>query len=196
MRSFWSQKISNRLPALPKIETATFNQHFGDVSIKIIKHKDTSVLNSFCGGDLGLHTFLTTFSPTMSVYYEQNRNKSIKQLNLNNLYRTVIDHMLDLNDTVFLGDLEMSDSYIDNYRFNIFKKLLINESIKRNKNVHLIPEHFTTRTCSKCGLLKFMGPSRIFKCDCGFIACRDLNAAKNILIRGIITTNQVVVSYV
>lgn len=45
-------------------------------------------------------------------------------------------------------------------------------------------EEFTTKTCSACGTLKNVGAAEIYMCDsCGFVCDRDVNAARNILLK-------------
>lgn len=46
----------------------------------------------------------------------------------------------------------------------------------------VIPEAYTTKTCSCCGKVKkkVLLSERVFQCECGFSLDRDLNAARNI----------------
>jgi IS605 OrfB family transposase len=57
-----------------------------------------------------------------------------------------------------------------------------------------LPEHYTSKTCSKCGTLnETLGASKTFSCDdCKIIIDRDYNAAKNILIKSI-TDNKLII---
>jgi transposase len=49
-------------------------------------------------------------------------------------------------------------------------------------------EAHTTKTCSFCGCINDVGASKIFKCkQCNHVVGRDVNAGKNILMKGIIT---------
>jgi IS605 OrfB family transposase len=50
--------------------------------------------------------------------------------------------------------------------------------------VIIVPEDYTSKTCSCCGLMNNVGSSKIYHCqNCNSIMDRDINAAKNILIR-------------
>ncbi len=50
------------------------------------------------------------------------------------------------------------------------------------KRVISIPPHYTSRICSSCGMLvKKSLSTRTHRCECGFVANRDYNAALNIL---------------
>ena len=54
-----------------------------------------------------------------------------------------------------------------------------------NTKVYEVNESFTSKTCSDCGFIKHdLGSSKVFKCDsCHVILDRDINAAKNIMLR-------------
>jgi putative transposase len=65
------------------------------------------------------------------------------------------------------------------------KRELIYRGTRAGREVVLVPPAYTTMTCSKCGArAKYrLGLGvRTFECaDCGYTACRDLNAARTIL---------------
>ena len=51
-------------------------------------------------------------------------------------------------------------------------------------NLVICTEEFTSKTCGSCGKLNNVGSSEIFKCsNCGLILDRDINGARNILIK-------------
>jgi putative transposase len=55
----------------------------------------------------------------------------------------------------------------------------------REHDVFIVDEHSTSVTCGQCGVKKEgLGGNKTFKCDhCGLVVDRDLNAARNILIK-------------
>lgn len=58
----------------------------------------------------------------------------------------------------------------------------------RERNVAFvsITEHYTSKTCTKCGELTNVGSSERYVCQmCGFCADRDINAARNIFLKSI-----------
>lgn len=67
--------------------------------------------------------------------------------------------------------------------FNKFCKYLSYKSLKYGKYFIKVPKYFpSTRMCSQCGVVhgKMELDERSFKCDCGLLINRDLNAAINI----------------
>src|SRR5215217_1767136 len=52
-------------------------------------------------------------------------------------------------------------------------------------------EHYTSKTCGNCGSIHTkLGSNKVFKCPtCDFITDRDINGARNILLRSIRRTN-------
>jgi transposase len=52
--------------------------------------------------------------------------------------------------------------------------------------VFLVPEHYTTKTCSCCGTINNkVGSKEIFECgECNLITGRDMNASKNMKMKG------------
>ena len=60
--------------------------------------------------------------------------------------------------------------------------------MEKNKKVFCIKEEYTTKTCSFCGMLNNPGRSKIYQClNCNIKTGRDVNASKNILMKGIKT---------
>lgn len=67
-----------------------------------------------------------------------------------------------------------------------FRQRLIHTASKvKNTNVILCRENHTTKTCSLCGNIdNNVGINKIYKCQsCGIMVDRDINGARNILIR-------------
>lgn len=68
-----------------------------------------------------------------------------------------------------------------------FQQKLLFKAKTRGRNVILCKEHYTTKTCGKCGVLnQKIGSKKIFQCEhCGLVMDRDIHAARNILIRAL-----------
>ena len=76
---------------------------------------------------------------------------------------------------------------MNNLKFYKFKERLLFKSVERNKQVFLVNEAYTTQTCSNCGSNNKPGCSSVYSCrNCKKKVGRDVNAAKNILMKGII----------
>ena len=94
-------------------------------------------------------------------------------------YRVVIE---DLNVKSMMKNKHLSDS-IRKQCFYEFKRQL-EYKCKLTGIKFIIVDRFypSSKTCSQCGQIKYdlKLKDRIYKCDCGFIIDRDLNAAINL----------------
>ena len=112
-------------------------------------------------------------------------------------WKTVHD-LLKKNDVLFYGDFKSHEivrkgknwvlnTDVNQLKFYQFKMRLIEKAKELGKTVIPTKEHFTTKVCSFCGSLNDPGKSKIYTCrECSIIVGRDVNAAKNILLKGII----------
>ncbi len=65
-----------------------------------------------------------------------------------------------------------------------FRKRLIDKAQIEGCNVLVCNEMFTTQTCGRCFNKRRVGGSKTYSCNmCNFTIDRDLNSARNILIR-------------
>jgi putative transposase len=66
-----------------------------------------------------------------------------------------------------------------------FREILIQTAERMGKNVFIVGEEYTSKTCCKCGHLhETLGGKKVFKCpSCGFQADRDIHAAFNIFLK-------------
>jgi transposase len=124
----------------------------------------------------------------------------IRKANLiDELHWKTINSLLRKNDFIFYGDIKSHDivkngknrtlnTSMNNLKFFKFKQRLLFKSIERGKKVYETREHYTTQTCSFCGSMYKPGLSRVYHCSkCEKNIGRDVNAAKNILMKGIVT---------
>ena len=112
-------------------------------------------------------------------------------------WKTITD-ITSFNDIIFYGNINNHDivknsnnTYlnrdINDLKFYLFKERLIFKSLIKNKYVILVNEAFTTKTCSCCGSRYEICKSKTYICSkCNNTMDRDINAAKNILLKGII----------
>ena len=75
---------------------------------------------------------------------------------------------------------------LSHYRF---KQILILKAKEFGTNLFIMGEEYTTKTCSNCGCLNDgVGGSKTYKCVnplCSYRTDRDVNGARNILIKGL-----------
>ena len=74
-----------------------------------------------------------------------------------------------------------------NLKFYQLKQRLIYKASVAGKKVVLVPEHYTTKTCSCCGKMnENIGSKEVFSCDnCKIVTGRDMNASKNMKLKGL-----------
>ena len=136
--------------------------------------------------------------------YKRMRKRHITKLDKNKinftdkLHWNFINDLLSKNDVIYLGDIKSHDIVKDgknktlNRSFNDLKlyqlkQRLIYKASIAGKKVVLVPEHYTTKTCSCCGKINNnIGSKEVFSCDnCKIVTGRDMNASKNIKMKGL-----------
>jgi transposase len=128
-----------------------------------------------------------------------NKLEKRKECLVDELHWKTINKLLKTNDFIFYGDIKSHDivkngknhtlnTSMNNLKFFKFKQRLLFKSIERGKKVYEVKEHYTTQTCSFCGSMYKPGLSRVYECkNCEKNIGRDVNAAKNILMKGILS---------
>ena len=67
-----------------------------------------------------------------------------------------------------------------------FRQRLIHKGIQNNSCILLCSEAYTTKTCGECGMLYDVETNKTYTCpSCNLVIDRDVNAARNILIRSL-----------
>ena len=109
-----------------------------------------------------------------------------------------INDMLQRFDALFYGDFKShgiiqktKNPYLKqdltDLRFYVFKQRLMYKATTKGCRVLSVHEANTTKTCSTCGTIHSPGTSEIYICNtCGTSRGRDYNAAKNILMKGLV----------
>ena len=125
------------------------------------------------------------------------KRKKKKDL-VDSLHWDFINDILKNNDIILLGlinshnivkggkNKKLNRDFCD-LKFYLLRQRLLYKASVSQKKVILVKEHYTTKTCSNCGILnQEIGSSKIFKCsNCHLLADRDINASKNILLKGL-----------
>jgi IS605 OrfB family transposase len=124
-----------------------------------------------------------------------------KKIDLTNrLHWDFINHMLNENDVIYLGDIK-SHGIVKNgsnkklnrdfndLKFYQLKQRMFYKASVAGKKVILVPEHYTTKTCSCCGVInENVGSKEVFECShCHLKTGRDMNASKNMKLKGLHT---------
>ena len=127
-----------------------------------------------------------------------NKIENRKENLIDELHWKTINRILKMNDFIFYGDIKSHgivkngnnsnlNTDMNNLKFYKFKQRLLFKSVERGKKIYETKEHYTTKTCSFCGKQNTPGLSRIYECEnCKKKIGRDVNAAKNILMKGIL----------
>ena len=127
-----------------------------------------------------------------------NKRETKKTNLINEVHWLSIKKLLDENDVIFYGDIKSHDIVkhknnkhlnraVNDLKLYNFKQKLLYKAEANNKLVFTVNEAFTTKTCSFCGTINNPGCSEIYNClQCNNNISRDINAAKNILMKGII----------
>jgi putative transposase len=129
----------------------------------------------------------------MSKYEKRKKNL------IDSIHWDFIKDIINESDIIFLGHIKSHNIVkggknknlnrdLNDLKFYLLKERLVYKASVCHKKVVLVKEHFTTKTCSNCGWLnKDIGSSKVFNClECKLEADRDSNAAKNILLKGLL----------
>jgi transposase len=111
--------------------------------------------------------------------------KSIKYILTN--YDYIMFGKLDSQGFVKNGKNKKLNIQTNDLKPYLFRQRLLFKANELNKYVKIINERYTTKTCSNCGNVCDVKTSRIYNCtNCNKSYGRDINSAKNILMRGIL----------
>jgi transposase len=135
-----------------------------------------------------------------SVYHMKKRieiwNKKIYDV-VSNLHNQFGSFLCKEYDKIFLPRFETSGMQ-ESYKLQSVTKRMMNSlrhfdfqnklrclCDKYGKKLYLVSEEYTSKTCGFCGCLNDVGGSKDYKCDCGIDIDRDINGARNILIKSL-----------
>ena len=126
-------------------------------------------------------------------------NMESRERNLiNELHWNTISNLLKTNDLILYGDIKSHNIVkgrksrklnedMNSLKFYQFKEKMKYKAKIAGVRVFEVKEPFTTQTCSFCGCMYKPGKSKVYHCEsCHFSMGRDVNASKNILMKGLI----------
>lgn len=158
---------------------------------------------------LTLNPLLKKTDTLRSVASESNKRKNrklfsrIKRINLkiknkvDDLHWKTIKFLTSNYDTILVSDFK-SGNLLKNKKLGkkskrilcllehfSFKNRLIYKCEQNGNKVFFVDESYTSKTCCNCGELNYnLGAKKIFECEnCKVVIDRDINAAKNILLK-------------
>ncbi len=120
---------------------------------------------------------------------------------INDMHWKTISYLTNNYDYIFMGKLDSqecakkSKNKTLNRELTLFKHYefrtkLRYVSIHKQNKLFIVKEHFTTKTCGKCGVLNEVGIKSVYNCNsCEYKTGRDVNASRNILMKGVITNS-------
>lgn len=121
-------------------------------------------------------------------YVSELHNKTISFLIQN--YDDIIIPEFRIQDMIKSKKIsKMTKRLLCMYSFHSFKEKLLYKCNTYNKRFILVTEEYTSKTCTKCGILNDVGGSEVYKClNCDIIIDRDINGARNIFIKNVSLT--------
>lgn len=122
------------------------------------------------------------------------RNK-IKNI-IENLHWSTCHFLCNHFQTIFLPEFKVSDMVKDSplghkitrrllqLSHGKFRERLKYYAITKHRNLYIITEEYTTKTCGHCGHLQDMEGKKVYDCSsCGTMIDRDYNGARNICLK-------------
>jgi putative transposase len=117
---------------------------------------------------------------------------------INELHWRTISEIIKENDVVCFGDIKSHDIVkksnnkymkreIMDLKLYKFKQRLQMKCKEYNKRFISVNESYTSKTCTRCGILNDVGSSEKYKCkSCEMEIDRDCNGSRNILMKGVL----------
>lgn len=159
------------------------------------------------------HNILNKYNDKLNILKGKPKNKHLRKKQISKiekkkkdfvdkLHWDLINDLLSNNDIIYLGDIKSKSivqgsknkrlkTLFNDMKFYQLKQRLIYKSYVYGKKVILVPEHYTTKTCSCCGTINNnVGSNKVFECvACNLVTGRDINASKNMKMKGMLKTS-------
>ena len=115
-----------------------------------------------------------------------------------NLHNQVASHISKIYGTILLPKfstsvMQIGSSLCSSTKRDLwslshykFQQKLLNLCNRRGSVLYIVEEHYTTKTCGKCGILREVGAAKVYCCtQCTYRTDRDVHGARNILLKHI-----------
>ena len=107
---------------------------------------------------------------------------------VDNLHWQTCSFLCKTFQNIFLPSFEVSSMVITRRMLQLshgkFKERLQYYVKTKHRNVYIVKEHYTTKTCGCCGYIQEMEGKKTFECgSCGIKIDRDYNGSRNICLR-------------
>lgn len=111
------------------------------------------------------------------------------------LHNQIIKYLIERFSKIIISPFEIQEmasklsSKIARMMYNLsfyqFKRKLKEKCEENNIELEILPEDYTTKTCTKCGNIKENVKNvKLYKCEqCGLEIRRDFNGARNIMLK-------------
>lgn len=153
------------------------------------------------GDNKRLLQLLVDIDKQKSARLRQKQWRRIKNL-ITDLHWKTIKYLTSNYQQIIMGDIRISKllkkkdlprrvkRFLAQYSFFGFKQRLTWKGNLKKRDVVLVDESFTSKTCSECGTLNNVKKSETYRCkNCKVVQDRDLNGAKNIMIKALTLTS-------
>ncbi len=117
---------------------------------------------------------------------------------INDMQWKTISHLTNNYDYIFLGKLDSQQCVMRSKNPTLNRDIMLLKhfefrtklryiALRKGIKLFIVPEHFTSKTCGKCGILTEVGASKTYDCQsCQYITDRDVNGARNIMMKGLL----------
>lgn len=181
----------------------TFITSFSNDEIKMYGNRCTSTLIQLCRYKDRMISFASTCTSKRKRHnlrkVQRRIQLKIKHL-VDDMHNKIISDLLRNHDVILIPTFNVKDMVkrtkrklrkcqvramlaLAHYRFR--QKLILKSTTMRNKRVLECTEEYTSKTCTRCGVIKRnLGGNEIYSCEhCDLLTLRDINGARNILIK-------------
>ena len=101
-------------------------------------------------------------------------------------YSTICIGEIDPHSIASTSDNQKTNDDLMSIAHGMFRVVIKRKAVDHDSKVLLVPEMVTTKTCGNCGTINDVGRSKVYRCvSCGFTCHRDLQGARNILMKTI-----------